>query len=277
VGYPGILCIVLFERTLARRRPHQYSDGDRARFGDAGFVFSVGCRKNRQKARSSPFALLAMVTYFSIVRMAYPVRERRCCGPIRGAGDCGCRSVRIALFSSIQSGRTKSIPRLRHCQDVSSRRRGFRTSASRRGDGGADSHRLDHLYLADPRVGLVARSVSSHCVRSGHRSQRCPGNRLPDKADPAAINNPWWLDDSFVLVGLFTILRPHCAHLVELFPARCATAPCRCRITSATGGSAAFLPPRLCDGGRNRQYLLGLWYPLVVPDSTVVGVLWVSA
>lgn len=62
----------------------------------------------------------------------------------------------------------------------------------------------------------------------------------PAKADPAQLNWPMTIVVLTILVIYVTMVYgPIAAMLVEMFPTRIATRRCRCRITSATAGSAA--------------------------------------
>ena len=70
---------------------------------------------------------------------------------------------------------------------------------------------------------------------------------------------------------------PIAAMLVEMFPTRSATRRCRCRITSATAGSAASCPSiAFAIVAATGSIYSGLWYPIVVAVITlVIGMLFV--
>jgi hypothetical protein len=80
---------------------------------------------------------------------------------------------------------------------------------------------------------------------------------------------------TIMVIYVTMVVRPIAAFLVELFPTRSATPPCRCPITSATAGSAACCrcwQPRWWRPSGDIYY--GLWYPILVAVmSLVIGLL----
>ena len=90
-------------------------------------------------------------------------------------------------------------------------------------------------------------------------------------ADKAKVN--WFMAELILVIMVLYVTMvygPIAAFLVELFPARIRYTRCRCRITSATAGSAACCRSGDGDRGGHRQISMrGLWYPIVVAVMTL--------
>jgi len=161
--------------------------------------------------------LLAMVTYFPLFEVAYPVRESGVvCGPSRGAGDGGCRSG--AVLFSVRSNREEQI-RFHVCDIAQEFPREGGGFVHPRGFGGGTVAQIRSgsttLTAPDPRlVSGPERKAALRRFRAARR-QRCRQSATRIRLILRLSINPWCAD-SFVLVVYVTMVYgPIAALLVE--------------------------------------------------------------